>query len=136
MRSIDSALARLSGESPRAPAESQITAVLPSGLVVLGLPGNPYAAVTTLLTMLPTVVAALTGSDTPPPLLGIIENAAAVSSDAVRLLPVTQSEDGRWRADPSVRTAHLAGLIERSAFALVPAHSDDGAVAELVVLPR
>jgi molybdopterin molybdotransferase len=92
--------------------------------------------VTTLLTMLPTVVAALTGSDTPPPLLGIIENAAAVSSDAVRLLPVTQSEDGRWRADQSVRTAHLAGLIERSAFALVPAHSDDGAVAELVVLPR
>ena len=118
------------------PGGSQITAVLPSGLVVLGLPGNPYAAVTTLLTMLPTVVAALTGSDTPPPLLGIIENAAAVSSDAVRLLPVTQSEDGRWRADPSVRTAHLAGLIERSAFALVPAHSDDGAVAELVVLPR
>lgn len=118
------------------PGGSQITAVLPSGRVVLGLPGNPYAAVTTLLTMLPTVVAALTGSETPPPLLGIIENAAAVSSDAVRLLPVTQSTYGRWRADPSVRTAHLAGLIGRSAFALVPAHAQDGALAEVVVLPR
>ncbi|MBT2266916.1 NTP transferase domain-containing protein [Rhodococcus erythropolis] len=118
------------------PGGSQITAVLPSGRVVLGLPGNPYAAVTTLLTMLPTVVAALTGSETPPPLLGIIENATAVSSDAVRLLPVTQSTDGRWRADPSVRTAHLAGLIGRSAFALVPAHAQDGALAEVVVLPR
>lgn len=118
------------------PGGSQITAVLPSGRVVLGLPGNPYAAVTTLLTMLPTVVAALTGSDTPPPLLGIIENAAAVTSDAVRLLPVTQSADGRWRAEPSVRTAHLAGLIGRSAFALVPPHAEDDAVAEVVVLPR
>ncbi|MFE4501190.1 NTP transferase domain-containing protein [Rhodococcus sp. NPDC056743] len=116
------------------PGGSQITAVLPNGKVVLGLPGNPYAAVTTLLTMLPTIVGALTGRTPMPPLLGTIENASEVSSDALRLLPVTQIDDGRWHADPSVRTSHLAGLIGRAAFALVPASAPDNVVAELVLL--
>lgn len=116
------------------PGGSQITAVLPTGKVVLGLPGNPYAAVTTLLTMLPTVVNALTGRTPLPPLLGVIANASAVSSDAVRLLPVTQTGDGRWHADAAVRTSHLADLINKAAFALVPASAPDNIVAELVLL--
>lgn len=116
------------------PGGSQITAVLPTGKVVLGLPGNPYAAVTTLLTMLPTIVSALTGRTPVPPLLGVVANASQVSSDALRLLPVTQIDDGRWHADPSVRTSHLAGLIGRAAFALVPASAPDNVVAELVLL--
>ncbi|MCJ0903520.1 NTP transferase domain-containing protein [Rhodococcus sp. ARC_M6] len=116
------------------PGGSQVTAVLPNGKVVLGLPGNPYAAVTTLLTMLPTVVSALTGRSPLPPLLGAVANASAVSSDAVRILPVTQSADGRWFADPSVRTAHLAALIGKRAFALVPASATDNALTELVLL--
>jgi molybdenum cofactor synthesis domain-containing protein len=116
------------------PGGSQITAVLPTGKVVLGLPGNPYAAVTTLLTMLPTIVSALTGRTPVPPLLGVVANASQVSSDALRLLPVTQIDDGRWHADPSVRTSHLAGLIGRAAFALVPASAPVNVVAELVLL--
>lgn len=116
------------------PGGSQITAVLPTGKVVLGLPGNPYAAVTTLLTMLPTVVSALTARTQLPPLLGVIANASEVSSDAVRLLPVTQTDDGRWHADLSVRTSHLVGLIGKAAFALVPASAPDNVVAELVLL--
>lgn len=117
------------------PGGSQITAVLPDGKVVLGLPGNPYAAVTTLLTILPTIVDALTARTPLPPLLGIIANASEVSSDAMRLLPATQSADGRWHADPSVRTAHLAALIGKRAFALVPESAPDNTVAELVLLP-
>ncbi|MGC0364854.1 molybdopterin molybdotransferase [Rhodococcus sp. 27YEA15] len=137
---LRSALSRLGarvivGRVASRPGGSQITAVLPDGAVVLGLPGNPYAAVTTLLTMLPTIVAALTACAPAPPTVGVIANASDVSSVATRLLPVTQLSDGRWRADPSVRTAHLAGLIGRAAFALIPEGADDDCVAELILLP-
>lgn len=135
-----SALARLGartlvGRVAVRPGGSQIIAVLPDGTVVLGLPGNPYAAVATLLTMLPFVVGALTARPVTAPLLGVVENAAAVSSDVARLLPVVQSADGRWRVDTSVHTAHLAGLIGRTALAVIPPLAGDDTVAELVLIP-
>ncbi|WP_037181614.1 molybdopterin-binding protein, partial [Rhodococcus opacus] len=118
------------------PGGSQVTALLPDGRVVLGLPGNPYAAVVTLLTTVPSIAAALTGRTPAPRQLARIANASEVSGDATRILPAVPQPDGTWRVDPGIRTAHLAGLIDREALALVPAGAADGDLAELVPLPR
>lgn len=118
------------------PGGSQLTALLPDGRVVLGLPGNPYAAIATLLTTIPAIVTALTARRAAPITLGRIANASEVSGDITRILPVAAESDGTWRADPSIRTAHLSGLIGREALALVPADAADGELAELIWLPR
>ncbi|MCQ4121402.1 NTP transferase domain-containing protein [Rhodococcus tibetensis] len=118
------------------PGGSQVTAVLPDGRVVLGLPGNPYAAVVTLLIIAPAIVAALTGRPHAALPRGRVTNAAEVSGEVARILPAAAQPDGTWKVDTAIRTAHLAGLIDRDALALVPAHAADGDLVELRWLPR
>ena len=118
------------------PGGSQVTAVLPDGRVVLGLPGNPVAAVATLLVMLPAVVDGLTGRRPQPPWTAPLANASQVSGDVTRLLPARQTGNGSWVCDNAVRTAHLAGLIGRRAIALVPPGAENGDPVELVPLPQ
>lgn len=118
------------------PGGSQVVATLPDGRVVLGLPGNPYAAVVTLLAMTPTLVAALTGVPRPPVVTGAVVNATEVGADVARLVPVTRLADGRWRAVAGVRTAHLAGLIGADALAVIEPGTPDAGHAELLPLPR
>ncbi|TQF66102.1 molybdenum cofactor biosynthesis protein [Rhodococcus spelaei] len=116
------------------PGGSQVVASLPDGRIVLGLPGNPYAAVATLLLTAPAVVAALTGEPSPVPTTGVVANAAQASSDFPRIVPVTRMPDGRWHAAGHVRTAHLAALVGAQALAVIePATPDDG-IAELLPL--
>lgn len=117
------------------PGGSQVAAVLPDGRAVLGLPGNPVAAVGTLMVMLPAIVAGRTGRAPAPPLLAPLADAGAVSGDRTRLLPAYRSGDGRWLCDNAVRTSHLAGLIGRCAIALVPPHAVDGDDVEFLLLP-
>ncbi|MBY4128780.1 NTP transferase domain-containing protein [Rhodococcus fascians] len=117
------------------PGGSQITAALPDGTVVLGLPGNPLAAVSTALLTAPAIVDALTGRTVRPPRMGVLSNAADVRSTVPRLVPVTV--DGtRWRADTAVRTAHLAHLVGRDALALVPADVSGDEPVTILPLPR
>ncbi|UYP17791.1 NTP transferase domain-containing protein [Rhodococcus sp. Z13] len=118
------------------PGGSQVAAVLPDGRAVLGLPGNPVAAVATLLVMLPAIVDGRTGRIPPAPLLGPLANAEEVAGDITRLLPARQGTDGRWLCDNAVRTSHLAGLIGRTAVAVVPPRAVDGDLVELIPLPR
>lgn len=118
------------------PGGSQVTAMLPDGRVVLGLPGNPVAAVSTLLMMLPTIVAGLTVRAPAVPMTGAVSNASEAGASVARIVPVTQQMDGSWRADTMVRTAHLAGLIGREALALLPPDPVDGQTVELLSLPR
>lgn len=118
------------------PGGSQLTAVLPDGRVVLGLPGNPVAAVATVLTMLPAIVDGLTSRVPAVPPSGVVVNAAEAGAPVTRIVPVTRQVDGTWRADTVVRTAHLAGLIGREALALVPPEPIDGQTVELLPLPR
>ncbi|MFC4602452.1 NTP transferase domain-containing protein [Rhodococcus kronopolitis] len=118
------------------PGGSQVVAVLPDGRVLLGLPGNPYAAVATLLLVAPTVVAALTGAPRPLPVTGVIANAAEIASDVPRIVPVTRLADGRWQAATTLRTAHLAGLIGADALAVIEPATPDGGLAELLLLPQ
>lgn len=116
------------------PGGSQITAVLPDGTVVLGLPGNPLAAVSTALLTAPAIVDALTARATRPARSGLLSNPAAVRSAVPRIVPVT-AEGTRWRADTEVRTAHLQHLVDRDALALVPAEISDDTPVTIVPLP-
>ncbi|KLL94087.1 hypothetical protein NJ76_31580 [Rhodococcus sp. IITR03] len=59
-----------------------------------------------------------------------------VVGDITRLLPARQDGQGRWLCDNTIRTAHLAGLIGRSAIAVVPPGAVDGDRVELLPLPR
>ncbi|WP_258195009.1 NTP transferase domain-containing protein [Rhodococcus sp. OK519] len=118
------------------PGGSQLTALLADGRVVLGLPGNPLAAVATLLTMLPAIVDGLTGRTAVIPPRGPVANAAAAGTDVTRIVPVARRADGTWQADTVIRTAHLAGLIGREALALLPPDPTDGQTVELLSLPE
>ncbi|WP_072806672.1 NTP transferase domain-containing protein [Rhodococcoides yunnanense] len=120
---------------PIRPGGSQITAVLPSGVVVIGLPGNPLAAVSTLLLIAPAVVDALTQRTPVAPWLGRLTNAADVESDTARIIPVVRDGAG-WRADTAVRTAHLLHLVGHDALAVVPPHLSSDALVELLPLTR
>ncbi|WP_137724399.1 NTP transferase domain-containing protein [Prescottella subtropica] len=118
------------------PGGSQVTAALPDGRVVLGLPGNPVAAVSTLLMMLPVVVDALTARAPTVPIVGAVVNASEAAAPVTRIVPVARRADGTWHADTVVRTAHLVGLIGRDALAVVPPGAVDGQVVELLPLPH
>ncbi|WP_315901196.1 NTP transferase domain-containing protein [Rhodococcus sp. BP22] len=117
------------------PGGSQITAVLPSGRVVLGLPGNPLAAIGTLLLIAPTVADALTGRTPSAPRLGYLTNPEAVGSPTARIVPVMLDGTG-WRADTAVRTAHLLHLIDHDALAVVPAEVSSTEPVELLPIVR
>ncbi|WP_132470923.1 NTP transferase domain-containing protein [Rhodococcus sp. SMB37] len=118
------------------PGGSQVAAVLPDGRAVLGLPGNPVAALATLLVMLPAIVDGRTLRTPATPLTAPLANASEVAGDITRFLPARQLDNGKWLCDNTIRTSHLAGLIGRSAIALVPPNAADGDTVELVLLPR
>ncbi|WP_227983847.1 NTP transferase domain-containing protein [Nocardia spumae] len=117
------------------PGGSTVVAELSGGPVVLGLPGNPFAAVATLSALAPAVVSGLTGR--PParirtaPLL----NAGEISGPVPRIVPARAAAAGGWLGDAHIRTAHLAGLLDREALVLVPAGAADGAPVEYLPLP-
>ncbi|WP_242676747.1 NTP transferase domain-containing protein [Rhodococcus sp. ABRD24] len=118
------------------PGGSQVTALMPDGRVVLGLPGNPLAALSTLLVMLPAIVDGLTARTSTAPMTGAVVNAAAAGTAVTRIVPAARQANGTWRADTVVRTAHLAGLIGREALALLPPHPIDEQTVELLFLPE
>ncbi|WP_280634533.1 NTP transferase domain-containing protein [Rhodococcus sp. 1R11] len=114
------------------PGGSQITATLPAGTVVLGLPGNPLAAVSTALLTAPAIVDALTARIPRSPRTGLLSNASEVRAPVARIVPVV-ADGTRWRADTKVRTAHLAHLVGRDALAVIPA--DVSADEPVTILP-
>lgn len=117
------------------PGGSQITAVLPNGTVVLGLPGNPLAAIATVMLTAPAVVDALTTRTPLAPLLGHLSDDGYIDSPVARLVPV-ERDGTRWKIRPNLRTAHLLHLVDQDAFALIPANVTPGTAVELLLLPR
>lgn len=116
------------------PGGSQITAVLPNGIVVLGLPGNPLAAISTVMLTAPAVVDALTARTTPPPVLGYLADDSAAAPTG-RIVPVRR-DGALWRAQRDLHTAHLLDLVFHDALALISADHTPGAPVELLLLPR
>ncbi|NKY86819.1 NTP transferase domain-containing protein [Nocardia veterana] len=117
------------------PGGSTVVAELPGGPVVLGLPGNPYAAVATLCALAPAVVAGLTGRAPGRIRTGPLHNAGAISGPVPRIVPARTGADGGWIGDVHIRTAHLAGLLDRDGLVVVPPHATDGALVEYLPLP-
>ncbi|PXX69055.1 molybdopterin biosynthesis enzyme [Nocardia tenerifensis] len=118
------------------PGGSTVVAELSTGTTVLGLPGNPFAAVATLMALAPAIVAGRTDGTARPPLLGPLHNAAEISGPVTRIVPARFAPAGGWLGDPSVRTAHLGGLIDRDGLVVVPPDAADGATVEFLPLPR
>ncbi|MFE1595606.1 NTP transferase domain-containing protein [Nocardia sp. NPDC058705] len=117
------------------PGGSTIVAELPTGPTVLGLPGNPFAAIAVLLALTPTIVAARTASPLPRKILGPLHNAAEITAPVPRITPARYAPTGGWVGDPTVRTAHLAGLIDRDGLVIVPPNAPNGSTVEFLPLP-
>ncbi|MBC7300273.1 MAG: NTP transferase domain-containing protein [Nocardia sp.] len=117
------------------PGGSTVVAELPTGPTVLGLPGNPFAAIAVLLALTPAIVAARTGSPLPRRVLGPLHNAAEITAPVHRITPARFAPTGGWLGDATVRTAHLAGLIDRDGLVIVPPNATDGSIVEFLPLP-
>ncbi|WP_194836169.1 NTP transferase domain-containing protein [Nocardia sp. XZ_19_369] len=118
------------------PGGSTIVAELTTGTTVLGLPGNPFAAVATLLALAPAIVEGRTGGAPRRVLLGPLHNASEIAGPVARIVPARYAEAGGWVGDPHIRTAHLGGLVDRDGLVIVPADAADGATVEFLPLPR
>jgi molybdopterin molybdotransferase len=98
------------------PGHPQLLAVLPGGRPVVGLPGNPLAAVSGVLTLLEPLAHTLSGV-TPRPGLrhGVLAVSVPAGQGATRLIPV---RDGRpvLFAGPAM----LRGLATAEAVAVIP----------------
>ncbi|MEV5652119.1 NTP transferase domain-containing protein [Nocardia sp. NPDC052254] len=117
------------------PGGSTVVAELPGGPLILGLPGNPFAAVATLSALAPAIVSGLTGRTAPRVRSAPLLNAGEISGPVPRIVPARAVEDG-WLGDAAIRTAHLAGLLDREALVIVPAEAADGARVEYLPLPE
>ncbi|WP_024799739.1 NTP transferase domain-containing protein [Nocardia sp. BMG51109] len=116
------------------PGGSTVIAETGYGTTVLGLPGNPYAAVATLLAVAPAIVEGRTGRIPGRPSTGPLLNAGDIAGATPRIVPARAVPDG-WLGDPHIRTAHLAGLLNRDGLVIVPPNAADGARVEFLPLP-
>jgi molybdopterin molybdotransferase len=97
------------------PGHPQVLAVLPDGRPVVGLPGNPLAAVSGVLTLLEPVVDGLLGLPPREPGRVVLAEPVAAGGEATRLVPVRQGRPMTF-AGPAM----LRGLAAADAVAAVP----------------
>ncbi len=116
------------------PGGSTIVAESASGTTILGLPGNPFAAVAVLMALSPALVEGRTGSHPLRPLVGPLRNASAISGPVPRVVPARLVPYGGWLGDPHIRTTHLGGLVDRDGLVIVPAEATDGDLVEFLPL--
>lgn len=120
------------------PGHPQLLAVLPGSrpVYVLGLPGNPFAAVSGLVTLGRPLVAALRGEPAPGAVgrARLRSRVGGVDRDH-RLVPVTLS-DGEAEAARHRGASMLRGLVGADALAVVaPGSGAVGDIVELLPLP-
>ncbi len=101
---------------------------LPRGRVLLGLGGNPLAAVAGAALMGPALVDALTGAA--PASIDLIPVCGFPRADRWRIVPVEPGGMGTWVATGHNPTSHLAALVGRRGLALIPPNTADGAPVE------
>lgn len=115
------------------PGHPQLLAQLPDGHWILGLPGNPYAALAAAHTLLAPLLAGLTGRPLPTlpriPLTGDIRT----TPGRTRLLPVTW-DGATARPVGGHRPAFLHGAALADALAAVPPHWSAGDPVPLILL--
>jgi molybdopterin molybdotransferase len=97
------------------PGHPQLLALLPDGRPVVGLPGNPLAAVSGVLTLLEPVIAGLLGRPMPRTGSVVLGADVAAGTEATRLVPVVDGKPQLY-AGPAM----LRGLAAADAVAIVP----------------
>jgi molybdopterin molybdotransferase len=113
------------------PGHPQLLAATPGGRRVVGLPGNPLAAVAGILTLLTPLLAALSGAASPPETLISRPAGAPRRPGYTLLLPVRQDERGRIRLLPRSSPASLRAMAHASHLLA----ASDGEQALLLPLP-
>lgn len=114
------------------PGGSQLVALLPDGRVLLGLPGNPLAAVCAAATTGRALVDALTGRERTPALVRLDGVADLAAPRRSRILPARPDGTGGWIVARRARTAHLADLAGAPALALIPEAAGPDTLVELL----
>jgi molybdopterin molybdotransferase len=113
------------------PGHPMLMARLADGRPLVGLPGNPLAAVSGLLTLVEPAVRALAGLPAPAPRSTTLTTAVKGHPRDVRLVPVSGGTP-LHHVGPSM----LRGLAAADALAVVPAGgAREGDVVETLALP-
>jgi molybdopterin molybdotransferase len=109
------------------PGHPQLLALLPDGRPLVGLPGNPFAAVAACLTLLQPLLAGLTFAAPPRPVTATLSDWRGDSAETT-LLPVRVGPDGEATPVEFRGSAQLRGLAMADALAVVPPGHRDGRV--------
>lgn len=115
------------------PGHPQILAVLPDGRPVVGLPGNPYAALVALLTMVGPLCAGLAGRGMPVLPTARLDGYQR-PGDITRIIAVRRVDGATVAPTGHDRPASLWGAAVADALAVVPPDWA-GEPVELLVLP-
>jgi molybdopterin molybdotransferase len=110
------------------PGGSMLVAKLPGSRVLLGLGGNPLAAVAGAVLLGPAVVDALTGSAPAP--VELIPVCGFRPTNRWRIVPVEPGGAQGWLAPDHAPTSHSASLVGRRGLALIPPDASEGALVE------
>ena len=118
------------------PGHPQLLARLTDGRLLVGLPGNPLAALAGVVTTLGPLLAGLAGRSLPSLSSAVLTDAVSAAAGSHRLVPVAVRE-GRARPTGHAGAAMLRGAAEAAAFAVVPPGADPaaGSRVELAPLP-
>ncbi|WP_380164613.1 molybdopterin molybdotransferase MoeA [Jannaschia sp. R86511] len=116
------------------PGHPQVLAQLPDGRPLVGLPGNPLAAVAALLVLLRPLLAGMTGAEPGPPPHALLTGWQPRGRPVTSLVPVRHAGPGRVEPSGPAGPAQLRGLAAADAVALVPPGWDPSTPVEL--LPR
>ncbi|WP_344982177.1 molybdopterin-binding protein, partial [Streptosporangium fragile] len=115
------------------PGHPQLLARLPGGRLVVGLPGNPYAALVAALTLLAPAVRALAGEPEPPRERSALAGPVRAHPSDTRVVAVRRSGRGAVPVGHD-RPGSLRGAALADALAVVPP-GWRGEPVELVPLP-
>jgi molybdopterin molybdotransferase len=115
------------------PGHPQLLAVLPDGRFLVGLPGNPFAALAAALTLLTPLLGRLAGRAVPPAVTAPLAGPVAVHDRDTRLVPVVRAGSAVLPVGHD-RPGSLWGAASADALAVVPPGWDGGEV-ELLPLP-
>ncbi|MEO3820850.1 molybdopterin molybdotransferase MoeA [Plantactinospora sp. B24E8] len=115
------------------PGHPQLLAILPDGRHVVGLPGNPYAALAAVLTLLVPLLGRLAGRTEPPPLTSTLAGPVASHPHDTRLVPVLRTGATATPLHHD-RPGSLRGAAGADALAVVPPEWDGTGEVELLRL--
>lgn len=122
------------------PGHPQLLARLPDGRLLVGLPGNPLAALSGVVTLLTPVLHRLAGRPLPAQQRAVLHGPVTRHPTATRLVPVTLRGPGVVLALGHTGAAMLRGAALADALAVVPPGADAEPHTELDVellpLPR